>query len=38
VIAAAGEKYRRLNRYATGDKLAVNRMIAAVINTNDGWV
>jgi hypothetical protein len=40
--AAAIAEYRRLNPYATGDKLAVsgevNRMIAAAINVNPEMV
>jgi hypothetical protein len=40
-LAAATAEYRRLNPYATGDKLAVsgevNRMIAAAINVNPIW-
>ena len=40
-LAAATAEYRRLNPYATGDKLAVsgevNRMIAAAINVNSRW-
>jgi hypothetical protein len=40
-LAAATAEYRRLNPYATGDKLAVsgevNRMIAAAIDANPRW-
>jgi hypothetical protein len=40
-LAAATAEYRRLNPYATGDKLAVsgevNRIIAAAINANPQW-
>jgi hypothetical protein len=40
-VDAAIAEYRRLNPYATGDKLVVsgevNRMIAAAINANPRW-
>jgi hypothetical protein len=40
-LAAATAEYRRLNPFATGDKLAVsgevNRMIAAAINADPQW-
>jgi hypothetical protein len=40
-VDAAIAEYRRLNPFATGDKLAVlgavNRMIAAAMNTNPRW-
>jgi hypothetical protein len=42
VIAAASEKYRRLNPCVSGEKFAVssgevNQMIAAAINANPRW-
>jgi hypothetical protein len=40
-LAAVTAEYRRLNPFATGDRLAVsgevNRMIAAAINVNPEW-
>jgi hypothetical protein len=40
-VDGAIAEYRRLNPFATGDKLAVsgevNRMIAAAINANPEW-
>jgi hypothetical protein len=40
-LPAATEEYRRLNPYATGDKLAVsgevNPMIAAAISADPQW-